>query len=126
MPIAALVGVALIFVIRPIAGLVAEYRSDLPLTGTLAIAFLGVRGMGSIYYMAYGQNHANFDQLSLLWATVSFTILLSIVVHGVVSGPMLLLVERRRGHIHTGHDETMLALTPDGRRVLVEDTGKPE
>ncbi|GMM92451.1 cation:proton antiporter [Qipengyuania sp. MTN3-11] len=123
---AALVGLALIFVIRPIAGFIAEFRSALPLAGTIAIAFLGVRGMGSIYYLAYGQNNAEFAQLQLLWATVSFTILVSILVHGVVSGPALSFVERRRGHIHAGHDETMMALTPEGRRVEVEDTGVRE
>ena len=123
---AALVALALIFVIRPIAGLVAEYRSDLPMIGTFAVAFLGVRGMGSIYYLAYGQNHAPFDQLDVLWATASFAILLSIVVHGIVSGPALAFAERRRAHIHAGHDETMLALTPEGRRVVVEETSKPD
>ncbi|MEE3155529.1 MAG: cation:proton antiporter, partial [Pseudomonadota bacterium] len=41
---AALVGLALIFVIRPIAGLLAELRSGLPMIGKLAVAFLGVRG----------------------------------------------------------------------------------
>ncbi|HAW37637.1 MAG TPA: sodium:proton antiporter, partial [Erythrobacter sp.] len=85
---AALVGLALIFVIRPISGLLAEANCDLPMIGKLAVAFLGVRGMGSIYYLAYGQNNADFAQIDLLWATVSFAILVSIIVHGVVSGPL--------------------------------------
>ncbi len=117
----ALVALALIFVIRPLAGLLAEYRSDLPMIGTLAIAFLGVRGMGSIYYLAYGQNHAAFGQVDVLWATVSFAILASIVVHGIVSGPALSFAERHRAHIHAGEDETMLALSPSGKPVAVGD-----
>ncbi|MCD1589961.1 cation:proton antiporter [Qipengyuania citrea] len=113
---AALVGLALIFVIRPISGLLAEANCDLPMIGKLAVAFLGVRGMGSIYYLAYGQNNANFAQIDLLWATVSFAILVSIIVHGVVSGPLIRHVEDRRAHVHAGQDTSMAALSPDAPR----------
>ena len=113
---AALVGLALIFVIRPISGLLAEANCDLPMIGKLAVAFLGVRGMGSIYYLAYGQNNADFAQIDLLWATVSFAILVSIIVHGVVSGPLIRYVEDRRAHVHAGQDTSMAALSPDAPR----------
>ncbi len=113
---AALVGLALIFVIRPISGLLAEANCDLPMIGKLAVAFLGVRGMGSIYYLAYGQNNADFAQIDLLWATVSFAILVSIIVHGVVSGPLIRHVEDRRAHVHAGQDTSMAALSPDAPR----------
>ncbi|WP_315854939.1 cation:proton antiporter [Qipengyuania aquimaris] len=123
---AALVGIALIFVIRPLGGLLSESLCDLPMIGKLAIAFLGVRGMGSIYYLAYGQNHASFEGLDILWATASFTILLSIVVHGIVAGPFIAYVERRRAHIHEGQDEEMAGLAPDDRRLAIEPFSKPE
>lgn len=113
---AALVGLALIFVIRPISGLLAEANCNLPMIGKLAVAFLGVRGMGSIYYLAYGQNNADFAQIDLLWATVSFAILVSIIVHGVVSGPLIRHVEDRRAHVHAGQDTSMAALSPDAPR----------
>lgn len=117
---AALVGIALVFIIRPISGFLAEMNCDLPMIGKLAVAFLGVRGMGSIYYLAYGQNSADFAQIDLLWATVSFTILLSIVVHGIVAGPFIRHVEDRRAHIHTGQDDRLLPLSPEGRELEVE------
>ncbi len=124
---AALVGLALIFVIRPLSGLFAESISHLPLPGKLAIAFLGVRGMGSIYYTAYGQTHADFAQLDVLWATVSFAILASIVVHGVLSGPFIALVEQRGAHIHAGADSEMPRLSPKrGPTVAIEEPAKPE
>ncbi len=116
----ALIGLALILIIRPVAGFIAEARSDLPLIGTLAIAFLGVRGMGSIYYLSYGQNHGQFGQLDQLWAVASFTILASIVIHGVVSGPLILAAEKRRGHIHTGQDDTMPRYIPSSRSTRTE------
>ena len=123
---AALVGLALIFVIRPLAGLLAESFCSLPLIGRIAVAFLGVRGMGSIYYLAYGQNHAQFEGLDILWATASFTILVSIVVHGIVAGPLIAYAERRRAHIHEGEEEEMTCLSPDYRKLSIEPTAKPE
>ena len=117
---AALIGIALVFVIRPIAGLLAEANCDLPMIGKLAVAFLGVRGMGSIYYLAYGQNHAVFDGLDILWATASFAILLSIVVHGVVAGPFIAHVERRRAHVHVGQDEGSVQTRPGENDTVVE------
>ncbi|MBU2340366.1 MAG: cation:proton antiporter [Alphaproteobacteria bacterium] len=118
---AALVGLALVFVIRPLCGLLAESRSDLPMAGTFAIAFLGVRGMGSIYYLAYGQNHGDFEGLPLLWATVTFAILVSIVVHGVLAGPLIAYVEGRKEHIHVGQKEDMAHLVPGPARAASGD-----
>ena len=117
---AALVGIALVFVIRPIAGLLSESFCGLPMVGKLAIAFLGVRGMGSIYYLAYGQNHAQFEGLDILWATASFTILLSIVVHGIVAGPFIRHVENRRAHIHSGQDDKLESHSPETVRVIAD------
>ena len=98
--------------IRPISGLIAESFCGLPLPGKLAVAFLGVRGMGSIYYLSYGQNNAAFGQLDVLWATTSFAILLSILVHGVFAGPAVGFVEKRRAHIHVGEEDSMASLVP--------------
>lgn len=123
---AALLGLALVFVIRPLAGLLSETLCDLPLAGRLAVAFLGVRGMGSIYYLAYGQNHGTFEGLDVLWATASFTILVSIIVHGIVAGPLIAYVERRGAHIHVGKEDEMLSLSPDTGRLAVEPSPKPE
>lgn len=122
----ALIGLTLIFVIRPISGLLAEMNCDLPLIGKLAVAFLGVRGMGSIYYLAYGQNSGDFAQIDQLWAIVSFTILVSIVVHGVIAGPLIRHVENRRAHIHVGQEERLDCLSPDeNTRLAVEPHDKP-
>ena len=111
----ALVALAVIFVIRPIGGMISEAFCNLPLPGRLAVAFLGIRGMGSIYYLAYGQNHAEFTGIDVLWATVSFAILASIVVHGISSAWLMGFVERRMGHVHTGSDPEMEGLAPPER-----------
>ena len=113
----AAIGIALIFVIRPLAGLLSESVCNLPLPGKLAVAFLGVRGMGSIYYLAYGQNHGEFFQFDQLWAIASFTILLSIIVHGIVAGPFIRMIEDRKWHIHLGEDEGLPSHSPESRSI---------
>ena len=105
---AALVGVLFILVIRPATGLLATIRDEVPLPGRLAIAFLGIRGIGTIYYLAYGQDHADFTaDLDLVWATACFAILVSLVVHGVTAAPIMRWLDRH--HAKADPD----ASTPD-------------
>jgi len=118
---AALVGLALILVIRPITGLIGEWRSALPWQGTIAVASLGVRGMGSIYYLAYGQNNGTFAPLDLIWATVTFAILVSIVVHGIAAAPLIRWAEHHSAHIHSGAKEELPGLRPPSKRPTPSD-----
>lgn len=106
----------LIFVIRPVSGLLAESVNRLPWHGKAAVAFLGIRGMGSIYYLAYGQNHAEFGQLDTLWAGVTFAILVSIMVHGVTTVRLMRRVEDVGAHLHAGETKDMSRLLPSESR----------
>lgn len=92
----ALIGLAVVFVVRPIAGLIAMAGSDQPWRERLLLAFLGIRGVGSVYYLAYGINHGDFGDSERLWAVVGFIILVSILVHGVTATPLLARLARRR------------------------------
>lgn len=92
----ALIGLAVVFVVRPVAGLVAMAGSDQPWRERLLLAFLGIRGVGSVYYVAYGLNHGDFGDSERLWAIVGFIILVSILVHGVTAAPLLARLARRR------------------------------
>ncbi len=80
---------AFLLIIRPLSGMLAMIGSGLPYPGKLAVAFLGIRGIGSFYYLAYGQHHAQFSHLPELWSAVSFTVLLSIVIHGITASKFL-------------------------------------
>ena len=60
------------------------------------LAFLGIRGIGSMYYVAYGINHGRFGDSERLWAAVGFLILASIVVHGLSSDALLRRLARRQ------------------------------
>lgn len=76
------VAVIIVFVVRPLAGLVALIRTRTDLTNRFLIASFGVRGIGSIYYLAYALRQTGFADPDVLWATVASTIVVSIVVHG--------------------------------------------
>jgi len=92
-----LIGLALILLIRPLAGMLAlTVRGRRPgraggLTGPerWAAAFFGVRGVGSLYYLAYAAGEADFDVEPWLWSTVVFTLVASVMVHGVLSTPVM-------------------------------------
>jgi NhaP-type Na+/H+ or K+/H+ antiporter len=101
----ALVGVALIFVIRPAAGLLAlrigrgpDRVGDRALGAReqLATAFFGVRGVGSLFYLAYATGEATFGNVEDLWATVAFTVTLSVLWHGVTATPAMRWLENAR------------------------------
>ena len=78
-----LAGVAVIFVIRPLLGLLGFLGAKLPWRERFALSFFGIRGVGSFYYLAYAINEADFRDADGLWAVVGFVVLLSVVVHGV-------------------------------------------
>ncbi len=92
----ALIGLAVVFVVRPVAGLLAMIGSGQPWRERLLLAFLGIRGVGSVYYLAYGINHGEFGDSERIWAVVGFIILVSILVHGVTATPLLDRLTRRR------------------------------
>lgn len=92
-----LIGLAVVLVVRPVAGLIAMTGSRQPWRERLLLSFLGIRGVGSVYYLAYGLNHGEFGDSERLWAIVGFIILLSIIVHGVTATPLLARLARRDG-----------------------------
>ncbi|HET9630880.1 MAG TPA: cation:proton antiporter [Terrabacter sp.] len=98
------IALALVFVVRPTAGWLslrlAARRADLPgglgRRETLATAFFGVRGVGSLYYLAFAAGEHAFSDERWMWSTVAFTILLSVMVHGTFATPVMRHLERRR------------------------------
>jgi NhaP-type Na+/H+ or K+/H+ antiporter len=94
------VGFALVFVlvVRPVAGWIGLIGAPLSKRDRWAIAVFGVRGIGSLYYLAFAVNHAEFRDAGELWAVVCLVVVLSILLHGLTaSGVMTWLDQRRRG-----------------------------
>ncbi len=88
--------VLFIFLVRPAAGMASLIGSPYPLRERAAIAFFGIRGLGSFYYVAYALNEAEFDRADELWAAVGFTVLISILLHGTTVTPAMNHLDRRR------------------------------
>ncbi|GAB2754809.1 cation:proton antiporter domain-containing protein [Terrabacter sp. AAH1] len=99
-----LIALSLVFVLRPLAGWVSlrvrARGSDLPgglgRHEALATAFFGVRGVGSLYYLAFAAGEHSFPEERWLWSTTAFTILVSVMVHGVLATPVMRYLDRHR------------------------------
>jgi NhaP-type Na+/H+ or K+/H+ antiporter len=93
----AVAALAIILVVRPIAGLVGLTRFPADRSEKLTLAFFGIRGVGSFYYLAYALNHAPFAETERLWAIVGLTTLLSILLHGLTVTPIMRTLDRQHG-----------------------------
>ncbi|WP_228386561.1 cation:proton antiporter [Ornithinicoccus halotolerans] len=96
---AVLVGVAFLFVVRPAAGWLSLLGTpDLSRSERWTVAGFGVRGIGSVFYLSYALSSEYVAEGLQLWGVVAFTIVLSVVVHGVAATPVMTSLDRlRRG-----------------------------
>ena len=94
---AALVSVAVVVVVRPVASWLALTGEELTPTDRAAISVFGIKGIGSLYYLTYALNYEQFDDAQLIQATVVFAVVVSILFHGVTATPAMAVVDRSRG-----------------------------
>ncbi|SFI92524.1 sodium/proton antiporter, CPA1 family [Streptosporangium canum] len=93
----AAVGLILLLVIRPLTGWVAQLGGRAGPRERGVTAFFGIRGIGSLFYLAYALGHAEFGvPAEELWAVVAFTVLASLVLHGVTATPIMSRLDRLR------------------------------
>ncbi len=98
------VALALVLVVRPLAGWIAlavlprDEREDggLDRGEMAAVAFFGVRGVGSVFYLGYAVTHEHVPDEPWLWSTVAFTIIVSVILHGVTATPAMARLDARR------------------------------
>jgi NhaP-type Na+/H+ or K+/H+ antiporter len=93
---AAIAGLVIVLLLRPLTAFVSLLGTKASLHARAAISFFGIRGIGSLYYLAYALNQQAFEEAGLLWSTVSFTILLSMLVHGATATTVMRYLDRRR------------------------------
>jgi sodium/hydrogen antiporter len=92
----AVVAVAIVFLVRPLTGMIGLIGTRADAGERAAIAFFGVRGMGSIYYLAHAATEERFPLAAQVWAVALLVIVISIVVHGVSATAVLDRLDRRR------------------------------
>jgi NhaP-type Na+/H+ or K+/H+ antiporter len=92
----------LFVVIRPAATLLTLVRTPLSRPQRAFIAWFGVRGVGSIYYLAYALSHGVSMPAARMFADVTLVVVAgSIVLHGISVTPLMqrystFIGERRR------------------------------
>jgi sodium/hydrogen antiporter len=92
-----LVAIVIVLLVRPVAGMVGLARSKISGPERGAVAFFGIRGVGSFYYLAYATNQVEFIQVEQVWAITALVVTISIVVHGVTATPAMAYIDRRNG-----------------------------
>jgi NhaP-type Na+/H+ or K+/H+ antiporter len=80
---------ALIFAIRPACAWAALAGNGLTRRERWVTAAFGVRGIGSLYYLAFAAGAGSVTMIAELWLTVLVTIALSALVHGLSAGAAL-------------------------------------
>lgn len=75
---------AFIFLIRPAFGILATLKTEMTWKHRWSVAFLGIKGVGSFFYLAFALHETEFAQEELLWGMVAFLVIISAVVHRIV------------------------------------------
>ncbi len=91
-----LFAVLVLLVIRPLCGWIGLIGVAMPAREKLVISFFGIRGIGSIYYLAYGLGAAQFAEADTLWLALGLCVLLSIITHGLTATPVLARIDDLR------------------------------
>ncbi len=84
---------ALFFVIRPLAVFLFLQRTPTGRYQRAMMAWFGIRGIGSLYYLSYSLTHGLSDNLSDVVGITLSVVAISILLHGISSQPLLRLYE---------------------------------
>jgi sodium/hydrogen antiporter len=108
------VALLVLFVVRPLTGWIGLTPGKTGYQERAVIAFFGVRGVGSLFYVAYALQHGDFPGGERLWAVVSLVVVGSIVVHGIAATPTMRALDAHRRERAPGPDapEATVATTP--------------
>ena len=104
------VALAFLLVIRPAAGWAGLVGSPGGRRDRAVISFFGVRGIGSLYYLAFALEQAEFEAAERLWAVVALVVVLSVVLHGVTATPVMSRLDRRRQSVTV--EDAVVPTTP--------------
>jgi NhaP-type Na+/H+ or K+/H+ antiporter len=87
---------ALVFfiIIRPVFAMIFLWFTPTSFTQKALLAWFGIRGIGSLYYLAYALNHGLNEQTKTVVDLTISTIALSIIIHGLSSQPILKYYEK--------------------------------
>lgn len=91
------VALAFLLLVRPLAGWLGLAGGKTGPRERFAIAFFGIRGIGSLYYLAYALGKSDFGEPgSRLWAIVGLVVASSVFIHGITTAPVMNWIDRLR------------------------------
>lgn len=91
------VAAAILLIIRPVAGWLGLLGYPAEKGEKLTLSFFGIRGVGTIYYLAYGINHMEVANAERLWGIVGLVVFFSILLHGLTVTPIMRSLDRQQG-----------------------------
>ena len=88
---AAVIGVVIILILRPLISFLSLWKSGLNNKEKWTISILGIKGIGSFYYLAFALHNFTFESLDtrMIWSLVGFVILISVILHGIAAPIMM-------------------------------------
>ena len=82
--------VLLFILIRPVAVVLGLAGSQTPRAQVRLLAWFGIRGLGSLYYLMYAINHGLPNPIAREFVNLVFGVItMSIVVHGISATPLM-------------------------------------
>lgn len=91
-----LVAAVVLLVVRPLAGWIGLLGGRTGPRERTVVAFFGVRGVGSLFYLVYALQKGEFPEQDALWQIVGLVVIGSILLHGVSASPVMWLLDRKR------------------------------
>ncbi|MFC7934222.1 cation:proton antiporter [Streptomyces cinereoruber] len=92
-----LLALALIVVVRPLTGWIAQLGFVTGPRERVVTAVFGLRGIGSLFYLAYALGHHGFeDRAHELWVLTATTVAFSVLLHGMSATPAIRRLDRLR------------------------------
>jgi sodium/hydrogen antiporter len=99
-----LLAALVLLVVRPLASLVGLAGGQAGPRERTVISVFGVRGVGSVFYVAYGIDAGDFADAQTVWRVVGLVVVGSIVLHGITATPVMRLLDRKRAALAAERD----------------------
>ncbi len=88
-----LFALAFVFLVRPLTAYMTLGGTGMKQKEKLAVAFFGIKGIGSFYYLSFALAEEKFEEPDVLWAITGCIVLISITIHGLTATSVLKRLE---------------------------------
>ncbi len=90
------VAAVIILIVRPLSGWIGLAGGKTGPRERAVIAFFGVRGIGSLFYISYALQNGEFVEQDALWQIICLVVIGSVLIHGITATPVMNYLDRKR------------------------------